>query len=948
MTSGSCYACGSALEVKSPGRADCTNRACPGGRAFSFCGFCKEHSFSLEKSYCFNPDCRMCNIKRTDCPICNRMSVISVQGRPLCINRDCSSNRKIVTECYFCHNRSFLNSPGAMFCTKGDCPYLLQTVYRCYSCEELSFDVSQNSCKNPECEHFNVEITQCEKCKERSFVIEDGHSQFQLCINENCELSKPGAEQKPLGELKAKQLKGMLRDTLALPLDMASDRESSDASEVQTTPDSDEPTPIYGTEQAPSEELRTEPIEQYEPEQPAPEPMATLDVSADEEAEKESELQTEPVQEPSPEQELADQAEHDEKFEEPPERVAKEKREDKARLGDLVYEEPELERFEKPQTVVPKWAEREASAAEDLDLLGEPDLAPDTQESGQDSPVGAFEAEASAKKGSRQPTDKDDSSFFGDEPAEGGSRGLAFVQKGAVPLISEVFGFVSEHILKDEKGQRYPLYLVIGLSGSGKTTYLTMLGDILANKSMKYYFPYEGVDVKRTVVEKIFEKSGGSSDSNLLEALKLRVKDLVYSFAQKHYADYIGKMRWSPATARERTSIESASEVSTYFLVTELRKYNRTIAKIVTIETSGEDYEEIIKGITQYRQAEKSGSPLQRVLIEMMDHAQGFVVLVDPANEENDSLYQNLFLVLKESLESRALNCLSELVRERIDKYTQDVGSKMEQDDLRKAIAQMKKAREQKELRKREFERIKSKLTEQLGQVAARFEEEGLDMLLGEAGDFIRRLEKIFAKLSPEAAKAVQKKVKERKEDPKVLKSYYSGMIKQCLANTDSIAEFQYKLHHKDEADVREAGELISRAIKEIYQEIGIPESFRLELDEDLGSDRPVKRFQNLQYLAIAVTKSDMYPIIYPPEKYPEKKLAKSKRHLEAVENYLRLCGGDVRFYNTSATGYSILKDTLFYPGKENTHSPINVVEPIFDMLHITQVELNGKDAFPK
>ena len=136
MASGNCFACGSTLEVRSPGRADCTNRTCPGGRAFSFCGFCKEYSFSLEKSYCFNPDCRMFNIKRTDCPICNRMSVISVHGRPLCINRDCSSNRKIVTECFFCGNRSFLNSPGAMFCTKGDCQYLLQTVHKCFSCGE--------------------------------------------------------------------------------------------------------------------------------------------------------------------------------------------------------------------------------------------------------------------------------------------------------------------------------------------------------------------------------------------------------------------------------------------------------------------------------------------------------------------------------------------------------------------------------------------------------------------------------------------------------------------------------------------------------------------------------------------------------------------------------------------------------------------------------------------
>jgi hypothetical protein len=161
-------------------------------------------------------------------------------------------------------------------------------------------------------------------------------------------------------------------------------------------------------------------------------------------------------------------------------------------------------------------------------------------------------------------------------------------------------------------------------------------------------------------------------------------------------------------------------------------------------------------------------------------------------------------------------------------------------------------------------------------------------------------------------------------------------MIRQCMQNVDAIAEFQYRLRHKDGSDSGGMKELIDRAMKEVYGELSIPDSFRLDMDENLSCDRPVERFQNLQYLAVAVTKSDIYPIIYPPEKYPEKKLPQSWRHLEVVENYLRLCGGEVRYYNTSATGYSTLKDTLFYPGKENTLTPINIVEPVFDMLRIT------------
>ena len=57
---------------------------------------------------------------------------------------------------------------------------------------------------------------------------------------------------------------------------------------------------------------------------------------------------------------------------------------------------------------------------------------------------------------------------------------------------------------------------------------------------------------------------------------------------------------------------------------------------------------------------------------------------------------------------------------------------------------------------------------------------------------------------------------------------------------------------------------------------------------------------------------------------------------LAEIENLLKLCGGrGVRYYNASATGYSILRDTLYYPGKENTFTPINILEPIFDSLDL-------------
>ncbi len=110
---------------------------------------------------------------------------------------------------------------------------------------------------------------------------------------------------------------------------------------------------------------------------------------------------------------------------------------------------------------------------------------------------------------------------------------------------------------------------------------------------------------------------------------------------------------------------------------------------------------------------------------------------------------------------------------------------------------------------------------------------------------------------------------------------------------------------------------------------------FDLALDPNLQESRMASRMKNLKYLSVVVTKSDMNPVIHPPERYPESKMQKSSLHVRDIDNYLRLLGGQIRYYNASVTGYSFMRDTRHYPGKVNTLTPINVIEPIFDMLQI-------------
>ena len=121
---------------------------------------------------------------------------------------------------------------------------------------------------------------------------------------------------------------------------------------------------------------------------------------------------------------------------------------------------------------------------------------------------------------------------------------------------------------------------------------------------------------------------------------------------------------------------------------------------------------------------------------------------------------------------------------------------------------------------------------------------------------------------------------------------------------------------------------------EDIRDEYGL-KSFDIALNPTLREDREPTRLLNLKNLSIVITKSDMYPIIYPPDQFPEKKLDDSTLHLQHIDNFLRLCGGQIRYYNSSATGYSLMRDTRYYPGKENTLTPINIIEPIFDMMQM-------------
>ena len=503
--------------------------------------------------------------------------------------------------------------------------------------------------------------------------------------------------------------------------------------------------------------------------------------------------------------------------------------------------------------------------------------------------------------------------------------------------ILETFSFVKERLLAGPSGTA-PVYMVIGTAGAGKTTFLCMLGEILRCRDSKYHFPYKGVDVRRIQVEKLAgagasdglgPRRGLPVDGAKLEVLKSHIKDLVFDFAQKEYSGSISKMHWPEQTPSD--------ERSSSFLVTELTRNQKPVAKIVTFETSGEDFETALKGITEYDPSKGTDNPLHRMIYELMDLAEGFVLLMPPAGRANDETYKDLFLAIREGLEPRALNHLASVVEKRLGRSAPE-----EKDSDGPGLTQMIQMVRLDELLQRKQEedrrRFREEWSDSLRQIRYRLRQGNLNAIDGPEGRCLKQAEKVVLEIGAETVQKARNALRDKGITKDRIVSYYMGLLDYVERELDNILD-KLPAAKGEGAAGGEGGlegvskEEFDRALWEIRGEYGLSEGFALEFTPEMFGKREVRRFRHLKHLAVVFTKTDMYPAVYPPEDYPARNLPGCKIHIDVVQDYLRLLSGGIRYYNASATGYSLLRDTLYVPGPENTFTPINVVEPFFDML---------------
>ncbi|RKY15002.1 MAG: hypothetical protein DRP82_02790, partial [Planctomycetota bacterium] len=716
-----CFACHSKLEQVSDVRADCTNPACPGGRVFTICGFCKTFSFAVKFSYCFNPNCRLYKKKRTVCPICNKMSVITYHGRPLCINRDCPSNRKNITKCFFCDNESFLKSPHAMFCTKGNCPYLLERRYECFHCGELTFVEREARCKNPGCQYYDVEMALCPYCHKRTRIVDANHPHHGRCSNPEC---SDYFEKKALEGEASEALPADLGSTIAIPLQELQQQMAKSQQEVEEA-QSAEPVvpdkmdtivvPISDVGEAGSAPAAAEAAPEPVPSgTPAEEPTAEKVVN-----DTQPEPQTTPAESETLQTTPVDWDEQEKVVSQQPASPQSPPAEPKVELPSGVHESHEQPSREGVSTSADKVADKEQQPPDERKEMV--------------STVGVEKAAQPPDEDTLSQQDDDEWSFevsVGQEaPSPSQEAPSSYVS------LEDVYNFIDEHLLRSSDGKRFPTFVVVGLPGSGKTSYLTMLGAILLmaheRENQIFYFPYEvgiGWLNASTLARRVFGKNPSGKQAELAKAIEAYVRDLAQDFAREHYFNYIEHMLFPPHTP---VSAEGPDQVSGTFLIAELQRAGKTAAKIATLEISGEDVKTVLARITSADAVRHLRTAEQRVFLRLLERSRGYVILVDAGSVgQDDQLYQPLFMVIRDELRKRFFKRLRTLVDEELKKMAAERGEGAT--DVTRIFQRVKAADEQKRQRMENLKKTAKSLKEQITNMLQAMEKEGPEVVLGE------------------------------------------------------------------------------------------------------------------------------------------------------------------------------------------------------------------------
>jgi hypothetical protein len=449
-----------------------------------------------------------------------------------------------------------------------------------------------------------------------------------------------------------------------------------------------------------------------------------------------------------------------------------------------------------------------------------------------------------------------------------------------------------------------PFYLVIGLPGSGKTTYLSMLGDILYNRQQKYFFPYKDITAKQIQIQDLVT-SARRKDRRAVQSLSKRLRDLVYDFSRPQYDRFLSRGFWPPFTGKNER----------FFLLTEILKKNQPMARVSTLEVAGEHYRDLLENALFFRDILQSPARKEFALASMLNRAHGILILLNPMNShEDDKVYANFFRLLSEHLKPRAMQSLYETIQHLLENPRDFQRYRLHQ-KVRKSLRDIGTEADK-------GQRINNQSGwERLFDAFKKVDKRGFDSQRRERE---QRLEPFRSKANDSA----EIEEKNREQRRRIGREFDRRLLEAMSRQIDDIVSIELKRVQNQKVEKITEDVVLETMIQ--YHEL--PADFEIDLEQRASQ---TEFFPNLCRINIAITKADQYSICYPPGQYPKRRLRYSRDLLAQVEGYLKLLGGELRYYNTSATGYTYILNNRYFPGTADFHCPINVVEPFFDMLDI-------------
>jgi hypothetical protein len=453
--------------------------------------------------------------------------------------------------------------------------------------------------------------------------------------------------------------------------------------------------------------------------------------------------------------------------------------------------------------------------------------------------------------------------------------------------LSQVARFVREVLVRPHaRGGRFvlaPLIPVLGLPGSGKTSFLTALGNILTEQRARHHIPYEGEFLLEplSLVELVRSAGGGEAHARLLAPW---IVDLGWDFARRRTDAFLRHASFSPRTPPERGA---------RFLVAQVCKDGAPYARLISIDTAGEDLRPIFR-------AGSASEPVETLLglatepsaagvaASMLDQASALVVIIDSTKppERRAESHRALFELLARSLRSRARDALRELAR-RLEEEERSG----ERTTLEDALLKLRRGHE------RWGEELCLELHRPLLVALGEALDPGGAPL--ERGD-LRRLLRDVAALPAE----------------KTLVRAIGPSLAAGLGRPDP---------ERRASDAGPVGPW-ERAAARLR---GVSLAFARALASEDGPAPGSGLFSKLRSISLVETKVDVGRPVSPFL------LPECGRSLEEIQVSLRLLGGDVRTYETSVVGYAGLVGARHVPGPYSTQTPLNVLEPVFDLLGV-------------